>query len=89
MTLSAVEYAKSLAALAGGDIAIIDGRATFDLNEHGGAAEITYTPLAPRRVGGLLELPQARVTITLKAVHEKEAETFVRRFEIAFQRGGG
>lgn len=94
MTLSAGEFANSLAAFAGPDLAIVDGRATFSLGELGfagndGSAEITYKPLPPRRVGGLLELPQARVTITLAGVLPADAQAFLRRFDIAFQRGGG
>lgn len=89
MTLSPTEFAKSLSALAGGDSAITGRHATLDLNDQGGSAEIVYMPLAPRRVGGLLNLPQAKVTITFSGVQPIEAEAFLRRFDIAFQRGGG
>ncbi len=89
MTLSVREFANSLAAFAGTDVTITDGRATIGVNESGGWAEITYHPLPARRVGGLLELPQARVTIMLTGVPATDAEAFLRRFDIAFQRGGG
>ena len=90
MTLSAAEFAKSLAAFAGADVVISDGRATLALGAAGGIAEIAYKPLPPRRSGGgLLELPQAKVAITLTGVPANEAEAFLRRFDIAFQRGGG
>ena len=89
MTLSAGEFAKSIAAFTGGDVAITDKRATVVVNDKGGSAEITFEPLPPRRVGGLLELPQARVTITLAKVSAAQLDTFLRRFDLAFQRGGG
>lgn len=55
-----------------------------------GVAEIAFHALPPRRVGGgLLELPQARVTIKFGDVGTAEADAFLRRFDIAFQRGGG
>ncbi len=91
MTLSAGEFAKSIAAFTGGDVAITDsrGRATVAVNDKGGSAEIAFEALPSRRVGGLLELPQARVTITLANVPAAELDAFLRRFDIAFQRGGG
>lgn len=89
MTLSAGEFAKSLAAFAGTDVVIADGRAQMPVGTEGGTAEIVFVPLPPRRVGGLLELPQAKVAITLRNVPAGDAEAFLRRFDIAFQRGGG
>lgn len=89
MTLSAGEFANSLAAFAGDDVVIADGRARVPVGAHGGIAEIVHVPLPPRRVGGLLELPQAKVAITLVGVSASEAEAFLRRFDISFQRGGG
>lgn len=89
MTLSAGEFAKSLAAFAGADVVIADGRVTLCWDGNGGVAEVTYEPLPPRRVGGLLELPQAKVTIAFTGFPTADAEAFLRRFEIAFQRGGG
>lgn len=89
MTLSAGEFAKSLAAFAGADVVVADGRARMPVGTGGGAAEIVFVPLPPRRVGGLLELPQAKVAITMRNVPASDAEAFLRRFDIAFQRGGG
>lgn len=102
MTLSAGEFAKSMAAFAGADVVIEDGRARIPVAGSGGdgdaaassqapgVAEIAFHALPPRRIGGgLLELPQARVTITLEGVEAAHAQAFLRRFDIAFQRGGG
>ncbi|MCB1504661.1 MAG: hypothetical protein KDJ47_06750 [Hyphomicrobiaceae bacterium] len=90
MTLTAAEFAKSMAAFVGEQVQIVNGRARVSTGENGSVAEVTYVPLPSRRIGGgLLELPQALVTITLAGMGALDAEAFVRRFDIAFQRGGG
>ncbi len=89
MTLSAAEFAKSMSAFVGTEATITDGRAHIAVGEEGGMADITFVPLPPRRIGGLLELPQARVILRLSGVSAAEAADFCRRFDIAFQRGGG
>lgn len=102
MTLSAGEFARSMVAFAGEDVVIKDGRARIPVAGAGGdgdaaassqapgVAEIEFHALPPRRIGGgLLELPQARVTITLEGVDAAGAQAFLSRFDIAFQRGGG
>ncbi|MCB1513743.1 MAG: hypothetical protein KDJ18_02805 [Hyphomicrobiaceae bacterium] len=91
MTLSAGEFAKSMTAFAGEGVEISGGRVKMGVGgDTGGSAEIAFEPLPPRRIGGgLLELPQARVTIRFTDVDPGEASVFLRRFDIAFQRGGG
>lgn len=102
MTLSAGEFARSMVAFAGQDVVIADGHARIPVAGSGGdgdaaasspapgVAEIVFHALPPRRIGGgLLALPQARVTITLEGVDAAAAQAFLRRFDIAFQRGGG
>ena len=89
MTLSAAEFAKSLAALAGGHVTITDGCCVIALDGIRGSAKIIYEPLPSRRVGGLLDLPQAKVTLRLTGMTAAQADIFLRRFDIAFQRGGG
>ncbi|MCH9764627.1 MAG: nucleotidyltransferase domain-containing protein [Alphaproteobacteria bacterium] len=54
-----------------------------------GSVTIRYEPLAGVRLGGLLELPRAKVSLAFSDVTEAEQEAFVRRFDITFQRGGG
>ena len=54
-----------------------------------GQAIITFAPAASVRLGGLLELPRARVTIRFDGGSAQARASFLRRFEIAFQRGGG
>ncbi len=87
MTLSRAEFEKSVAALAGHAVAVNDGRA--QLNEAGAEIEIAFHALPAKRLGGLLVLPQARVTLDLSGLDEAAAVAFLQRFELAFQRGGG
>ena len=58
-------------------------------NSADGQAVITFSPAASVRLGGLLELPRARVTIRFDGGSAQARASFLRRFEIAFQRGGG
>ena len=54
-----------------------------------GHVVIRYEPLEGVRLGGLLELPRAKVSLTFSSVSAEEQQAFTRRFEITFQRGGG
>lgn len=87
MSLSRAEFENSLAALAGADVALVDGVARID--EAAGRIAITFHALPPKRFGGLLLLPQARVTLDVTGLDEAAAVAFLQRFDLAFQRGGG
>jgi hypothetical protein len=87
MALSRGEFEASLAALGGEPQRCDDGSVRLPLG--GGTVVIVYRPLDPVRLGGLLELPRAEVTVAFEAVAEPDARAFLRRFELAFQRGGG
>ena len=58
-------------------------------NPLGGQAVITFALAPSVRLGGLLELPRALVTIRFDGGSTQARASFLRRFEIAFQRGGG
>ncbi len=87
MSLSRPEFENSIAALAGADVAIMDGVAR--IADGGGTIAIAFHALPPKRLGGLLLLPQARVTLDMTGLDEARAVAFLQRFELAFQRGGG
>ncbi len=55
----------------------------------GGMATISYTALPGATLGGLLQLPRAQVCIAFDDCGSEERAAFMRRFDIAFQRGGG
>jgi hypothetical protein len=54
-----------------------------------GRVTIAYEPRPGVRLGGLLELPRALVTLTFEAADPPAAAALVARFDRAFQRGGG
>ncbi len=87
MSLSATEFEKSLAVFLGRSIAA--GTTSADVDLEVGRAGITYQPVGGVTLGGLLALPRATVRLTFEGVPESVREDFVRRFDIAFQRGGG
>lgn len=88
MTLSADEFWKSIAAL--WDRPCVGTRELpLPIGCGSGRAEISFLALPPARLGGLLELPRAKVTIAFHGVDGQERRRFLGRFDIAFQRGGG
>ena len=96
MSLSRAEFEKSVVALAGeaaelGDGAVAHvGHALARVDRIGeGRAEITFSALPAKRLGGLLLLPQARVVVDVSGLDEASAVEFLQRFDLAFQRGGG
>ncbi len=92
MSISRGEFEASVRALDAGAAMLTDGLdvvARFALADSG-TAIVRYEPLAARTIGGgLLSLPQAHVTISFEQVSEAAERTFIARFEISFQRGGG
>jgi|CXWK01.1.fsa_nt_gi hypothetical protein len=54
-----------------------------------GRAIIRFQKLPGARLGGLLDLPRAKVTIAFEDVAESDRTAFLKRFDMAFQRGGG
>lgn len=55
----------------------------------GGHVDIAFASLPPVTLGKLLALPRAEVTLSFRGVAEPDRAAFLRRFDIAFQRGGG
>lgn len=87
MSLSEDEFAQSLSIFLGRPWGA--GERSVTIAVGAGRAEISYAELPGMRLGGLLELPRASVTLTFDGVSAYEREAFIKRFEIAFQRGGG
>ncbi|MGH1418186.1 MAG: hypothetical protein ACRBCJ_04950 [Hyphomicrobiaceae bacterium] len=55
----------------------------------GGEVSVVYTAQPGVVLGGLMALPRAVVSLTFEGVSETERDAFLRKFDIAFQRGGG
>lgn len=87
MSITRGEFELSLAGFDAS--ARLNGEGTAVIALPGGNACIRFEELPKRRLGGLIHMPQARVTIDLAGVPAAERAEFLRRFEIAFQRGGG
>ena len=87
MTLTRAEFIASLAGLDPSARLGNDDTAVVCLD--GTSARLSFEALPQRRLGGLLSLPQARITIDLTGLTEPQRVAIVRRFDIAFQRGGG
>lgn len=87
MSLAPHEFVMGCERLAAENDSVSEARAELALDA--GRVVITYDPLPSVRLGGLLELPRAKVALAFEGVSAADQETFLRRFEITFQRGGG
>ena len=86
MSASREEFVRSLAVLLG---MTASPELPARVAVGGGKAIIGYEALPPATLGGLLALPRARVTLSFEGVSRADAAAFLRRFDLAFQRGGG
>ena len=87
MSATRAEFERSLAHLTPSCPLDRDGTTTVP---HAGCdLTLRFEQLPRRRLGGLIAMPQARVTIDLSLLPEVERVAFLARFDLAFQRGGG
>jgi hypothetical protein len=87
MSITRADFERSLALFAPGVQLDTEGRAVVATAS--GSARLSFEGLGKRRLGGLLSMPQARITLDLSDMPETERGAFLRSFDIAFQRGGG
>ena len=87
MTLTEQEFVTGCQRLAvkGDDV----GRREAKIAVGDGGVVIRFDPRASVRLGGVLELPRALVSLVFNHVTEAEEAAFMRQFDIKFQRGGG
>jgi hypothetical protein len=86
MSLTRQEFVAALANVGGVEAA---GDGTWFQNLPDGHVTIAFEPRPSARLGGLLDLPRASVTLAFETDGEASRRDFMRRFDIAFQRGGG
>lgn len=86
MSLTPVEFAASMTSLLAQRV--LDASPVTAVVGNGTVA-ISYTSQPGVTLGGLLTLPRAAVVLTFADVTPIERAAFLRRFELAFQRGGG
>ncbi len=61
----------------------------YEFSTGEGTVTVTFEPVAGVRLGGLLELPRAKVRLMFRSTTAEERYTFLKAFEFTFQRGGG
>lgn len=84
MALTRAEFVRLLPGAAG-DAVVREEDGVFRV---GDAVSIALDPLPPRRLG-LFTIPAMRVTLRFHGGTDADAQDFVRRFDRAFQKGGG
>ena len=90
MSLTFQDFLRSVAVLEGdGPDRTTAMEKAVRLPAGGGFVDIQFEKLEDVRLGGLLALPRARVSLRFWDVPENEIKKFVARFDMAFQRGGG
>lgn len=88
MALTQSEFLRALASLdAGAEVSSEPVAATMAAGA--GKVRIQFEPLDEVRLGGLLSMPRARVSLSFTRVGPDERRDFILRFDRAFQRGGG
>lgn len=87
MSITRAEFEASLAAL--DPAAQIDAQGFAQVRVAGVQAAVRFEELPRRWLGGLISMPQARVSLLFDGLAEAERDAFQRAFDIAFQRGGG
>ncbi len=87
MGLTHQEFLRSLPAAAAGMDCRIRGPQIL-ISDTARRVEILLGKEQTQRLGSLL-LPQTKVSLRLEGFSDEEREGFLRRFDLAFQRGGG
>lgn len=87
MSLAEHEFITGCTRLAGEGDSVSPREAKIAVGD--GSVTIRYEPLPGVRLGGLLALPRANVTLSYANVSQVDQDDFTKRFEMTFQRGGG
>jgi hypothetical protein len=87
MSITHADFERSLVAL--DPTARLDANGGARVATPDGTVLLRFDALANRRLGGLLSMPQASITLDLGNLPENARDKFLKRFDIAFQRGGG
>lgn len=87
MALTPEEFRRLLPGAAGALPWRRDGN-HYRLGSDAAGVDIVLEPLPPRRIA-LFTLPAMRVVMIFRGWSEEERHRFVRRFDMAFQKGGG
>ena len=88
MALTLDEFHRSLKYLAPGAV-IEDAQTEFIIPMGASQVQVIYEPLESATLGGLLDLPRARVILHLEKLDQDQQDAFLASFDRSFQRGGG
>jgi hypothetical protein len=80
MALTPAEFASCIRVL----LPAWDGTDPVAIPWGSGRVSVRFEPLPPVRLGGVLELPRARITIAFDGLGCEERAAFLGRFDIAF-----
>ena len=86
MALTTQEFNDTIARIDG---MTMSGAGMWSARLADGDVAVTFESKANARLGGLLEVSRALVTLTFESASEEERAGFLKRFDFAFQRGGG
>lgn len=87
MGLTHVEFMRSLPAAVEGMDCRVEGP-HIEITDAVRRIEIRLGPEQMRYLGSLV-LPQTQVNLSFEGFSEEQRKDFLRRFDLAFQRGGG
>ncbi len=87
MSLTLTEFQATLAPLVGAPLPIDQLQAEIPVGE--GRVVVAYDRRPSVRLGGLLDMPRAVVSLTFENISEVDQAAFLKRFDLTFQRGGG
>jgi hypothetical protein len=87
MALNRTEFLRSFPAAAGSLPWRIEGSRIL-VEDAPRLLEISLSPQSPRSMGALV-LPQTDVSLRFEGFTTEAVDAFLRRFDLAFQRGGG
>ena len=88
MALDLADFHRSLKALAP-QLDLAEGQTDVSVPFDGEAVHIRFEAREIARLGGLLTLPRARVTLRFDGLDESARAAFLALFDRTFQRGGG
>ncbi len=71
-----------------GDVAANLSTGRADVRFADGSLQLTWEPLPPRQIA-LVRLPRLRVRFCFEGLSDERRYTFMRRFDLYMQRGGG
>ena len=87
MSLTLREFQYTIAPLTGG--ALGAERTEAEIRVGSGSVVVAYDPRPSVRLGGLIDMPRAIVSLTFHGLSQTERDAFTKRFDFTFQRGGG